>query len=441
MEATRIGADELTRLQAVQARVRALARNHGWFADATRDAYAGFMALGERFQREKSAMLARESGLVREQLAKGRLSDPKTQDNGPCLFVRVRGLCPVSLANRLGKYRSGDAMPKTLERESAAAALAALDREAKYEDRDLPDTKREAMAAEFRAAEAAKTHVSFSWMIVVSRPAGWQEPADPHSLDAANLRRFAEADYRTIALHRLGGLADVGALRPIIPQPTDTGDTVRDLIAFAQWQFRLPIEHDHRDQTPPPLSVRVLPPDVAEQLLDEVETWAKVEASTRGESLTARGASVSPDLVDGLETAAAAIPVALEQNREAIERVACVIESLSARDDDDTPAVKFPELKAHDRQAWQLATLYGMTQHKVAAALNKEHGTVFTQGQVSRMIARAKAHADSNGLSEKVRGRIDRPRTIDPGRLELGARVDKGKPRPSDMARANDDDE
>lgn len=107
----------------------------------------------------------------------------------------------------------------------------------------------------------------------------------------------------------------------------------------------------------------------------------------------------------------------------------------------ERPPAKLPKITPCDRQAWQLATLHGMTQDKVAAALNREHGTTYTQGQVSRMIARAKAHADANGLAEKVAGPIDRPRTVDPGRLDLGERVDKRKPRPSDMARANDDDE
>lgn len=105
------------------------------------------------------------------------------------------------------------------------------------------------------------------------------------------------------------------------------------------------------------------------------------------------------------------------------------------------PAAKLPELKPHDRQAWQLATLHGMTQHKVAEALNKEHGKTYTQGQVSKMIARAKAHANASGLSEKLSEPIDRPRTVDPGRLDLGARVDKRTPRPSDMSRVNDDEE
>lgn len=175
-------------------------------------------------------------------------------------------------------------------------------------------------------------------------------------------------------------------------------------------------------------------PDLRMQLIREAE--AVIAAASKPNAPT-----IDPAILARLEAAVAGLPAVLEGNRAGFERVAGVIESLGARDDDDAPAAKLPELKPHDRQAWQLATLHGMTQDKVALALNKEHGTTYTQGQVSRMIARAKAHADANGLAEKVAGPIDRPRTVDPGRLELEARVDKRKPRPSDMARVNDDDE
>jgi len=103
--------------------------------------------------------------------------------------------------------------------------------------------------------------------------------------------------------------------------------------------------------------------------------------------------------------------------------------------EDETPRVSnLPKLRTHDRQAWQLSILHGMTQAKVAEMLNNEHGTTFTQGQVSRMIARAKAHAEASGLAEKFSGPAVRPRTIDPAKLELGKRKDGRKPRPSDLA-------
>jgi hypothetical protein len=173
-------------------------------------------------------------------------------------------------------------------------------------------------------------------------------------------------------------------------------------------------------------------PELRLQLVREAE--AVIAAASERNAPT-----IDHAILARLEAAAAAIPAGLEGNRAGIERVAGAIESLRARNDDEAPAAKLPELKAHDRQAWQLATLHGMIQDKVAAALNKEHGTTYTQGQVSRMIARAKAHARANGLAEKVAGPIDRPRAVDPGRLELGARVDKRAPRPSDLTRSGDE--
>ncbi len=285
MEATHIGPDELARLQAVQARFRALAQNHDWFGDAIRAAFVGYIGLQERYERESLAKDDRERRLARELLARGLLFDPKARGNSPCLLVQVQGLCVVDLAERLGNYGNGDAMPRKLEREGAAAALAALDRSAIYQVGNTPDKQRKVMAAEFRTSIAAKTHVEFGWKIVVSRPADWQEPADPKSLDRADLERFAEADFRTIALYRLGGLADVGALRPIVPKPKDTDDMVRDVGAYVAWRFRFPINDKDRDQNQPPLSVRALPPDVAEQLLNDVESWVKGEVAARAVDL------------------------------------------------------------------------------------------------------------------------------------------------------------
>ncbi|MFN7396395.1 MAG: hypothetical protein ACK5UW_05550 [bacterium] len=321
MATTPNGSDELTRLQAVQARVRTLARNHGWFADAVRAAFDRFLALRERHDREESAMEDRKRRLARELLAKGWLFDPKARDNRPFLYEWVKGLCPVALAERLGKHGLGDVMPRKLEREGAAAALAALDRDVIFQARDLPEKKREAMRAEYLAAEAAKTHVSFQWRIVVSRPADWQEPADPRSLDRADLERFAEADYRTIALHRLGGLADVGALRPIVPEPKNTGDRVHPAGAHSVWRYRFPIDKEHWYQNQPPLSVQALPPGVAEQLLADVEVWAKHEAATRGESLTGSGPGVSPDLLAPLAEPSGMLLIPLSAHAHARLRV------------------------------------------------------------------------------------------------------------------------
>jgi hypothetical protein len=281
MDSTPVVADELTRLRAVQARVRTLARDHRWFGDAIRNAFDGYIALTDRYRGETTAMHDRARRLARDLLSQGLLVDPRAKDNGPCLFVPFEGLCPVALAKRLEEHGGAGRMPAELERDNAAAALAALDRDSIYQAHDLPKSEKQEMAKEYKAASDAKTHVRSSWCIAVSRPVDWQEPADPQSVERADLRRFSEAEFRTIALHRLGGLADVGALRPIVPEPNNTGDSMRDRATSIVWRSRCPIDKQHQEENQPPLSVRALPPDIAEQMLDSVETWVKAEAAAR----------------------------------------------------------------------------------------------------------------------------------------------------------------
>ncbi len=87
------------------------------------------------------------------------------------------------------------------------------------------------------------------------------------------------------------------------------------------------------------------------------------------------------------------------------------------------PRGKLPKLGPHDKQAYQLSLIQGMKQSKIADALNKEHGTLYTQGQVSRMIARAKRHADASGLSERIPDPEEPAKAMNPDRLEIGKRV------------------
>lgn len=275
METIRSGLDEVTRLHAVQARVRTLVRENDCLGDAIRGAFDGYRKLCKQHSDEKSALKNRLQRLQRELLEQGWLSDPATKliSQCPCFRESVEGLCPIILAERLEAYQRRDALPLELEREGAAAALAALNRRIVYDSRDTPSEQQDVMAAGYRAALEAKTHVEFRWEIVVLRPNDWKEPPNPGSLDRADLEQLSDADFHTISLHCLGGLADVGALRPIVPKPVDTGDKCHDAISYMDWLFRLPIDRDDRDEEQPPLNVRAFPPDVAEQMLEHVEKW------------------------------------------------------------------------------------------------------------------------------------------------------------------------
>lgn len=85
---------------------------------------------------------------------------------------------------------------------------------------------------------------------------------------------------------------------------------------------------------------------------------------------------------------------------------------------------KLPKLKKHDKQAWQLSILDGMTQEKVADMLNSEHGETYRQGQISRMIARAKKHAEASKLSDLIPETPKPATSFDPAVMDMGKRTD-----------------
>lgn len=86
-------------------------------------------------------------------------------------------------------------------------------------------------------------------------------------------------------------------------------------------------------------------------------------------------------------------------------------------------AARLPRLGPHDTQAYQLYA-FGKRQREIAQILNEQHHTQCGQGQVSRMIKRAKAHAEASGLANLIPEPAKPARSIDPARLELGARTD-----------------
>jgi hypothetical protein len=59
-------------------------------------------------------------------------------------------------------------------------------------------------------------------------------------------------------------------------------------------------------------------------------------------------------------------------------------------------------IQKHDMQAYQLWQFAGMPQAKIAAKLNEEHGTMYSQGQVSKMIRRACVHMKATGMRRLI---------------------------------------
>ncbi|HEX2837586.1 MAG TPA: hypothetical protein VHN77_05620, partial [Phycisphaerales bacterium] len=141
----------------------------------------------------------------------------------------------------------------------------------KYQNLALPVSKRAAMAAWYRRALRGGRMKSVRWQVVIARPHDMVDPINPYTLDMGELRQLTDAQYRTAALFRLGGLADVGAARPIVPKPGDTGDGVRDIGMYCVWRARHPSEWDSNSDCPiGPPNPAVLPPKIAEQMFEHV---------------------------------------------------------------------------------------------------------------------------------------------------------------------------
>ncbi len=259
-------ADDIARLVAIRDRTRELVRGRQWLRQSFQQAFADFQRSCDRRSAECESERRRALETSRRLLASGEFGDANVAG------IRFEGLCPVRLARQIRGKDLRD-LSSHLRKKSAAAALAALDRHVVLQSSETPEEQRKQLFDEERVALEAETHVRFAWTVFPPSTPGWQEPRDPRSVDRADLGAWSEADYRTIALYHLGGLADVGAARPLVPLPTETGDLMRDAPAYAAWQARLPVRVDGSGADESDLSPPRLPPELAEEMFAAVSEW------------------------------------------------------------------------------------------------------------------------------------------------------------------------
>lgn len=266
-----VPADPTARLLALRSEVRRLAADQPLFEEACRAAFDRYLDLSARYRAALDARRDRELALARTELERGRLSDPAALTGLPCLPIRIDGLCPMSLAGEVGQYAETP-LPAKLERRYARAALKAMERQRIINNPDTSEDRRASMREEDAASFRRMTMIPYKWTVQVQRPTDWDEPPNPHIASTYNLSRFSDTDYMTIALHRLGGLADAGAVRPIVPKPEETG-TLESHKVYLAWRSRLPIGEGTLSSGSPELDARELPPEIAEQMLVHVRRW------------------------------------------------------------------------------------------------------------------------------------------------------------------------
>jgi hypothetical protein len=254
------------RLKIVRERVRHHARTEKAFDTALRESFAAYSILCDRYNSECRANAARKRQLARDVLKSGRLTDPKLRQGVRRLVIIEEGLCPIELA----KYRVGKRPESRREVKALAdVVLAAMDKRDEFES--AVPSRQEQISAEYIAAITAGTHVCAQWDIEVACPKDWKIPPDPHSLERVDLARFPEDEFRTIAFYHLGGLADLGAVRLLVPRPQE-GRGMAGVPEYAAWKYRHPTQ-DGIDAVDPDPDPTFLNPNIAEQMLDHVEAW------------------------------------------------------------------------------------------------------------------------------------------------------------------------
>jgi hypothetical protein len=280
-------ARKIERLEAVRSQVRALMCSNPRVAEAFKKAVPAYVDLIRSFLEENRSGYARQLELARSVLERGLLTDPAAPGGLMSLRVQFPGLCPVALAPWVLGGEDLEKASAEIVSSLAKGAASALDCYTRFESPDLPDDDRTAMTAESREAVESGEFVDVHWEIEVRRPPDWIDPVPPWNIEPEHLRRLSDADYRTVAIFHLGGLADIRATRERILELDDSAcdEGIQELLDLLASDARFPIggnEDPDKDEITP---LR-FPPDVAEEMLEWVERRSRKEGL-----LTKRGGS------------------------------------------------------------------------------------------------------------------------------------------------------
>lgn len=267
------GNDQLCALGQVQARVRHLVVQYAGLHDALRSAFDAFVTLVASFEERQARNRSSIRQRVQRVLKSGKLIDPKFKPGRPHVVFPIEGLCEVKLADELLMYGPGDTMAAATERAAAKSALAALDGDPRYQSPELSSGNTLRTSTQDRGRVASGSHKVRRLYVVLAQPADWEEPPDPRSSDLNQLRRFKERDFRIIVLYRLGGLADAGSVRPIVPQPSRSEKRRNHRTALAAWYLRQPFTSYDGAERLPKLCRLAFPPTLAEEMVGHLERW------------------------------------------------------------------------------------------------------------------------------------------------------------------------
>lgn len=232
--------DEVRRLKEVQSAVRDMIWGSPQLALEVVRAHEWVLSIEANDRRAGTENWRREQLAVAEHCKRGLMEDPEIHSGDPTRAVVVVGLYPVAVCQReleqerLPAAKRSAAFLKTV----AGLVVAAVERDLVYQDREKTLAERERMAAEWRSKKQSGKFVEVRRRFEVKDVGYLKRIPDPYSEDPAKLRLWKGADWRMICLDRIGGLADLGAVEQVIPEPE--GDDLNALMRRLFWRARQP---------------------------------------------------------------------------------------------------------------------------------------------------------------------------------------------------------
>jgi hypothetical protein len=291
---------DVERLRTVQAKVRQLADSTPTARELLVHGFLEFTFAVDRFNTQRERVCRMVLDAARELLRSGRLlGDAPSAGTVRPVEVNVRGQYPHALVAEMEAAGNQENWPADLSRRVAEATLTVLDSgpSVRYEANERNPNGWYVTVCD-RRNDPALLPFCLNPMRV-PRPEGVEAVYNPWSVAFETLVRIEERQpdtWRAIVCYRLGGLADAGRRKKLVPAPSD-GE------AQESWRARFPvIDWWYPDSG---LNPQRLPPDLAEEMLAFFERWV---------------AEASPSPIG--DTKAPALPAGADAIERAAERAA-----------------------------------------------------------------------------------------------------------------------
>jgi hypothetical protein len=162
----------------------------------------------------------------------------------------------------LGRRRLLEYQSRAQDLAHRNAALAKMMRESTSPFMDLVIRHAKAEASHRKALGRWHDHGSG-----LDKVAQGHDVPNPESIDRGELKQFAERDYRTICLFRIGRLASTGLVQSLLADPVRQDDPAEHVLVRIAWDVLGGLTSD--DQ--PMLDPRRFPPKLAKQMVEYVE--------------------------------------------------------------------------------------------------------------------------------------------------------------------------